>query len=189
MNLYANLFLGQAPPTPESRHGIVINLTSSPSITDWILAVTAIFGVLSTFIGIYFLSTTYKSERKRRRLPPAGLTLQLQKLDSDLNDLINSPKESLWFLEEERRGNIESVRRLRDEVKDEEIFQAVSSALESYNKAFAVSPGKGQLDLPESQPRILEQSEAAHNSRISVQRALSRITDIRVELGDIQTLG
>ena len=164
-----------------NRHhgrGNLLQKSSEIKITDWMTAIGTLIGATGAVAALFTLLFQIRENKKAKLRPPRGLLDNLLLMNSTLLDIMNGGKESVYFLDSERKKIEAILGALEKQIADPELLGFVIEVLEGYNKCFALSPGSGMLNEPENAARVQKQIDTASTAQTICTAATYRIGEI-----------
>lgn len=138
---------------------------------NWAQIVSAVGGLA----GFTALLVELWSRKVRRKRPPDGLLDGLLWLQDTFGDVLaNGGRESLWFLDPERRRQENLLAILAGQIVDDDLNSLVGTARMNYGSLFPIAPGHGTLNSSHNVKRIEKQIQYAGDGRTACTKAIDR---------------
>lgn len=155
--------------------GMITSAAITPTTTDWITAWATVVAAVGGLAGFIALVIELWRRRGHSKRPPVGLLEGLLWLDESLGDIVAvNGRESLWFLEAERRRQETLLAALNGQVVDDVLNRLVGEARSGYNSASALASGHGTQRSTANTRRVQEQMEVVQDAQAACRKAIDR---------------
>jgi len=161
---------------------IISESQSEPKITDWIIAVGTVVAALGAVAAFYTFMKQVNEDRVQRSRPPRIIYELLSKLEEAFAQVIVEGKDSLWFLDPDRKSAETTLDLFASQINDPELLEDAQFVIAAYKKCIALAHDLDRSTLSTNLGRIENQAETARLAHTICGAAKVRYTELT--LGD-----